>query len=122
VRLPSLEARTCEKKLLEVIQTKVEWKHKIMMKHDEEMLNLQLELDMLKSILEGERLSDIVAEKRASHLSNELKVAKEKCLLICSRCEDVKNELKHAKSIMEALEFQQCLSISQTDELRDSNN
>jgi exonuclease VII large subunit len=86
------------------------------------MLNLQLELDILKSILERERLSDSVAEKRASHPSNELKVANEKCLLICNQCEDVKNELKHAKPIIEALESQQCLSISQTDELRDSNN
>jgi kinesin family member 15 len=75
--LPSSKAQTCKANLLEAIQSKAERKHEIMMKHDEEMMNLQLELDILKSILEGGRLSASVAEKRALHLSNELTVANE---------------------------------------------
>ncbi|KAL5984870.1 hypothetical protein ACLOJK_041828 [Asimina triloba] len=85
-----------------------EWKHEIMMKHDEEMMNLQLELDILKSILEEERSSRGKIEERASHLSQQYGV--------------MKNELENAKSVIEALESQQCISINEMEGLRDSNN
>ncbi|XP_058069283.1 kinesin-like protein KIN-12D [Magnolia sinica] len=107
-RFPSAEAQKCDTHLLETVQKKEEWDHEIMMKHDEEIMNLQLELDILKSILEEERSSHSEAEERA--------------LCLSKQCDHVKNELKNAKSVIEALESQQCLSINDMEELRDSNN
>ena len=78
---------------------KVEGTTEYLMNHAEEILNLQLELDILKTIL-GE-------EERAIHANHELKVANEAVLLVNQHNEDLKNELKHARSFIEA-----CIGIS----------
>ncbi|XP_020525578.1 kinesin-like protein KIN-12F isoform X2 [Amborella trichopoda] len=74
--------------------------NKVSRKYSEELLNLQLELNWVKGILEEERLSRACVEERASHLSN---------------------ELKDAKSLAEALESQDILSINELEDLREAN-
>ncbi|XP_077215305.1 phragmoplast orienting kinesin 2 isoform X2 [Tasmannia lanceolata] len=92
------------------------------MKHAEEIMNLQLELDILKSMLEEERLSRGEAEEKALYVNNNLKIANERCLQISKQYEHAVNQLKEAKSVIEALESQQILSINELEELRESIN
>ncbi|XP_048337159.2 kinesin-like protein KIN-12D isoform X1 [Ziziphus jujuba] len=105
------------------VQTKeIERKHEAMMiKNAEENLNLQLELDILKMILKEERSSSGKMEERLMCLNRDLEQAKEEILLISKQYEDAKSELKAAKSVIEAIESQQILSINEMEELRSSN-
>ncbi|XP_020273285.1 kinesin-like protein KIN-12F isoform X2 [Asparagus officinalis] len=86
--------------------------------HAEEILNLQLELDILKTILGEEKSTRVEMEKRALELENELKEAKQSILLH----ERKEIELNDAKSVIEALESQHILSINELEELKESNN
>lgn len=52
------------------------------MKHAEEVLNLQLELDILKEILKEEKSSRFEVEERAIHVNNELKMANKRVVQI----------------------------------------
>ncbi|XP_059645790.1 kinesin-like protein KIN-12F, partial [Cornus florida] len=109
--------------LVAVEKQKGEAKHETLMKHSEEVINLQLELDILKIILKEERSSRGDAEQmRTRYLDRDLELTKEKVLLLTKQCEDVKEELKEAKSVIEALESQQVLSINETEDLRNSNS
>ncbi|XP_027112402.1 kinesin-like protein KIN-12D isoform X1 [Coffea arabica] len=87
----------------------------------EEVLDLQLELDILKVILKEERSYRQQAETRAQSLNRDLSLSKEKVLLITKQCDAVEEELKEAKSIIEALESQQILVINELEELRNAN-
>lgn len=87
-------------------------------KHDEDILKLQLELDIVKSILEEERASRGELEERALRDAD---LANEKYLQISKQCEHAQNELKDARSVIEALESQQFLSFSEMEEIRESN-
>ncbi|KAF8406359.1 hypothetical protein HHK36_008446 [Tetracentron sinense] len=109
--------------LLDGVQKeKAEWKHETLIKHTEEIMNLQLELDILKIILKEERSSQGQIEERVLCLNRDLELAKEKCLLICKQWEDAKDELKDARSVIEALESQQFITINELEDLRDSNS
>ncbi|KAI9181658.1 hypothetical protein LWI28_017227 [Acer negundo] len=91
------------------------------MKHDEEIMHLQLELDILKIIIKEERSSRAEVEGRETCFSRDLELANDQLLLLKKQYEDVNIELKEAKSVIEALEAQQILSINEMEDLRKSN-
>ncbi|XP_022148525.1 kinesin-like protein KIN-12D isoform X2 [Momordica charantia] len=90
-------------------------------KHDEEIVNLHMELDVLKVILKEGMLSHREVDDRAICLNNDLQLTTKDLLHMTERCEAVSRELEEAKSIIEALESQQILSINEIEELRNSN-
>ncbi|KAG6471084.1 hypothetical protein ZIOFF_072181 [Zingiber officinale] len=75
----------------------------------EETLNLHLEIDILKTIL---------AEERANHADNELKSANATVLLLRKGHEDIKDELKDSRSIIELHESEHLLLIKEMEEVR----
>ncbi|XP_068655925.1 kinesin-like protein KIN-12D isoform X2 [Aristolochia californica] len=91
-----------------VIHQDEEWKNEVNMKHAEEITNLQLELDILKVILDEERSFRHEVEERSVQLHKDLEVKK--------------NELIDAKCVIEALESQQILSSNELEEVRDTNS
>lgn len=93
-----------------------------MTKNAEEIVNLQLELDILKIILKEERLSCEKMEDKAICLNSELERVKEELFFISKHYEDAQTELKEAKSVIEAIESQQILSINEMEDLRNCNN
>ncbi|CAL5333677.1 unnamed protein product [Camellia sinensis] len=115
-----LEAPSLDDQSLE--ETVQETKHDNWMQHTEEVMNLQLEVDILKIILKEERSSSAEIQTRELCLHRDLDTAKEKLLLTTRQCEDVKEELKEAKSVIEALESQQILSINEMEDIRNSNS
>ncbi|KAI3755534.1 hypothetical protein L1987_55337 [Smallanthus sonchifolius] len=76
-------------------------------KYTEEVINLQLKVDTLEMILKEESSSRGEIE--------------EKYFLIRRQYKDLKDELEEAKSVIEALETQQLISINELEDLRDSN-
>ncbi|XP_010255107.1 PREDICTED: kinesin-like protein KIN-12D isoform X2 [Nelumbo nucifera] len=117
------EAQLFEAQLLKAVQKeKIDWEQQTLMKHTEEIMNLQLELDILKIILQEERSLHGEVEKRTLCLNRDLEIEKERSLQIIKQYEDVKNELKDARNVIEALESQQILSINELGDLRVSNS
>jgi kinesin family protein 15 len=110
--------------MLKAVQNEnLEEKHEsLIIKHAEEMVNLQLELDILKIIIKEERSSCHEMEERALCLNRDLQLANEKLSLISQQCEEAKCELKEAKSVTEALESQQILSINEMEDLRNTSS
>lgn len=92
-----------------------------MMKHAQEVMDLQLELDILKNILTEERSSRGCLEEKELCLMKDLETADRKVSLLTKQYEDAKEELREAKSVIDALENQQLLSISEMEDLRNSN-
>ncbi|CAL1372500.1 unnamed protein product [Linum trigynum] len=90
--------------------------------HAEEILHLQLELDILKIIFVEERSSKEEAEVKARTFSAELEVAKESFLVLNKQFHDVAHVLKETKLVLEALESDQMLAISDIEKLREDNN
>ncbi|XP_009785936.1 kinesin-like protein KIN-12D [Nicotiana sylvestris] len=93
-----------------------------MMKKIEEIMDLQLELDILKVIVQEERLHRNELEQSAQSMMQDLESSKEQLLLVTKKCEDVQAELREAKSIIEALESQHLLAITEVEDLRNSNS
>ncbi|KAD4179211.1 hypothetical protein E3N88_27802 [Mikania micrantha] len=77
-------------------------------KYIEEVINLQLKVDILEMILQEESLSHGEIEQ--------------KYFLLRRQYKDLKDDLEEAKSVIEALETQQLISINELEDLRDSNN
>ncbi|KAK6241009.1 hypothetical protein SCA6_006398 [Theobroma cacao] len=92
------------------------------MKNAEQIMDLQLELDILKIILQEEKTTHDEVEERAKCLARDLEIAQGKLLLLSKQVEDANGELKEAKSVIEALESQQILSINEMEDLRKSNS
>ncbi|XVF45199.1 hypothetical protein PTKIN_Ptkin02bG0185700 [Pterospermum kingtungense] len=92
------------------------------MTNAEQIMDLQLELDILKIILQEEKTSHSEVEERAKCLTSDLEMAKEKLLLLSKHVEDTNSELNEAKSVIEALESQQFLSINEMEDLGKSNS
>ncbi|XP_022947427.1 kinesin-like protein KIN-12D [Cucurbita moschata] len=90
-------------------------------KHDEEILNLKMELDVLKIILNEVMLSHREVDDRVVCLNNDLQLAEKDLQHMSEQCEAVNRESEEAKSIIEALESQQVLSINEIEELRNNN-
>ncbi|KAI4376005.1 hypothetical protein MLD38_013807 [Melastoma candidum] len=85
-------------------------------------IDLELELDIFRIMVEEERTSRFELEKRLMSLNDDLKVTSEKFLSTTTLYNDATQELSEAKSIIDALESQQVLSISEVDDLQRSNN
>lgn len=93
-----------------------------MLKHTEDILNLQLELDIIKIILREERTFRGILEEQTTCLNRDFQMAKDKLLLTSKQLEDAQDELKETKSVIEALESQQILSIKEIEEMRNKNS
>ncbi|VAI27872.1 unnamed protein product [Triticum turgidum subsp. durum] len=91
------------------------------MDNTEDILNLQLELDILKAILAEERTVRGEVEERTTTLSDELKAANLRILQACKQSDAIESELNDARSVIEALESQQILLINELDELKKNN-
>ncbi|EEE53520.1 hypothetical protein OsJ_36705 [Oryza sativa Japonica Group] len=87
----------------------------------DDILNLQLELDIIKTILAEERTTRAEVEKRITCLDDELKAANIHILQTCRQSETMQRELSDARSVIEALESQQIMLINELDELKESN-
>ncbi|CAI9764401.1 unnamed protein product [Fraxinus pennsylvanica] len=92
------------------------------MTHKEDIVGLQLELDILKIILKEEKSNSFKAEEMAQSLNRELQSSKEIIMSITQNCEDVQEELKKAKFLIEVLESQQFLMMNEIEELRNSDS
>ncbi|KAK1358771.1 kinesin-like protein KIN-12D [Heracleum sosnowskyi] len=105
----------------ESVQQKDEEILEALMKQAQEVTDLQLELDILKIILKEERSSRGDLEEKELCLIKDLEMADRKASLLTKQYEDAKEELREAKSVIDALENQQLLSISEMEDLRNSN-
>ncbi|GAV81504.1 Kinesin domain-containing protein/Kinesin-relat_1 domain-containing protein [Cephalotus follicularis] len=92
------------------------------MKHAEEFMDWQLELDILKIILKEERSSRGEIEERAMQLERDLEVTKENLMLLREQCKGTDGELKEAKSVIEALESQHILLINEIEDQKRTNS
>ncbi|KAL9327432.1 hypothetical protein ACSQ67_008077 [Phaseolus vulgaris] len=93
-----------------------------MLKHTDDVINLQLELDIMKVILKEERTFRGILEEQTKCLSQDFFMAKDSLKETSRQLEDANDELKEAKSVIEALESQEILSIKEIDEIRNKNN
>ncbi|XP_021851306.2 kinesin-like protein KIN-12D [Spinacia oleracea] len=91
-------------------------------RHAEEIVNLELELDILKIILKEERVLRGKVEETAFSLTRDVQLAEEKLLLMRKQWEGAKEDLNEAKSVIEALESQQLLSISEIEDYKICNS
>ncbi|XVF67637.1 hypothetical protein PTKIN_Ptkin10aG0137300 [Pterospermum kingtungense] len=89
-----------------------------LMNNVEQITNLQLEVDILKIILQEEKASHAEVEERTKCLTRDLDMTKGNLLLLNKQVEDANGEIKEAKSVIEALESQQLLSINEMEDLR----
>ncbi|KAJ1266076.1 hypothetical protein BS78_08G123300 [Paspalum vaginatum] len=87
----------------------------------EELLSLQLELDILKTILVDERKACAKVVEKSAGLGDELQAANIRILQVCKRSEAMERELDDSRSIIEALESQQIILINELDELKKNN-
>ncbi|XP_017256133.1 kinesin-like protein KIN-12D [Daucus carota subsp. sativus] len=117
----NLERPWVEEQESESVQHKDEEMHAALMKHAQDVMDLQLELDILKIILKEERSSCVELEQKELCLIKDLETADRKASLLTKQYEDAKEELREAKSVIDALENQQLLSISEMEDLRNSN-
>jgi len=88
----------------------------------EEILNLVLELDILKIMLKEERLSRGKMEEMIASLIQDAELAEERLLFVSLQFDSAKRDLKEAKSVIEALESQQLLSINEIEDLKNYND
>uniref|UniRef100_A0A0D9Y105 Kinesin motor domain-containing protein n=1 Tax=Leersia perrieri TaxID=77586 RepID=A0A0D9Y105_9ORYZ len=95
--------------------------HEGFMINTDDVLNLQLELDIIKTILAEERTARAEVEKRTTCLDDELKAANIRILQTHRQSETMQSELSDARSVIEALESQQIMLINELDELKESN-
>ncbi|PIN14199.1 Kinesin-like protein [Handroanthus impetiginosus] len=90
-------------------------------KHAEDVLDLQLELDIFKIILQEERSHHAETKEMSKSLSRELQLSRENVISVTKEYEKVQEELNDLKLVIEALESQQIQAISEIEDLRNSN-
>ncbi|KAF0888925.1 hypothetical protein E2562_020147 [Oryza meyeriana var. granulata] len=95
--------------------------HEGLMINRDDILNLQLELDIIKTILAEERTVHAEVERRTTCLGDELKAANIRILQTCRHSETMQSKLSEARSVIEALESQQLMLINELDELKEIN-
>ncbi|XP_039039829.1 kinesin-like protein KIN-12D [Hibiscus syriacus] len=88
----------------------------------EQIMDLQLELDILKIILQEEKTSHAAIEEREISLTRDLEMANDKLMMLNKQIEDTNGELEEAKSVIAALESQQIFSINEMEDLRKSKS
>ncbi|KAH0926931.1 hypothetical protein HID58_019187 [Brassica napus] len=86
--------------------------------HVEEIIKLQLDLDVLKIILDEERTLRVDTEAQAVRLKLNMGELKDQLLMISKQQENVNSELRETKSVVEALESQNNTLIQEAVELR----
>ncbi|XP_054777208.1 kinesin-like protein KIN-12D isoform X2 [Prosopis cineraria] len=91
-------------------------------KHTEDILNLHLELDILKIILKEERCLRGLMDEQTTCLNKSLEMAKGEILQTRKQLEEAKGELKETKSVIEALESQQILSFDEMEDIKNKNS
>ncbi|CAL9042921.1 unnamed protein product [Musa banksii] len=106
----------------QVCEKRIECSDEHVMKHKEEILNLQLELDILKIILAEEKSSRTEVEESANYTNNELKSANRRVLYMSKQYEDIKNELKDARSIIERLKSENILLVNEMEDAKKKSN
>ncbi|KAG8368314.1 hypothetical protein BUALT_Bualt15G0032700 [Buddleja alternifolia] len=92
-----------------------------LVKHAEDIMDLQLELDILKIILQEERSYRAETEEIVKSVNEELQLSKEKVRTVTKEYEKAREELEKATLVIEALESQQILSINEIEDLRNCN-
>ncbi|XP_039802585.1 kinesin-like protein KIN-12F isoform X4 [Panicum virgatum] len=90
------------------------------LKRMDEQLNLQLELDVIKTILVEERTSRAEVEEKIACLGDELQSANVHFLQACKRNEALARELNGSGFVIEALESQEIMLINELDELKNN--
>ncbi|KAL7118896.1 hypothetical protein ACP275_02G029800 [Erythranthe tilingii] len=90
-------------------------------KSAENIMDLQLELDILKIILQEERLHHAEAEEMAKSVNREFQLSKETVASVTKEYDEVQEELKNVKLVFEALESQQIQLINEIENLKNSN-
>ncbi|CAH9125833.1 unnamed protein product [Cuscuta epithymum] len=95
---------------------------KMVLSLSEKIIDLQLELDISKVLLQEEKSSQNEVQERALSWKSDLELSKNHILLVRKQYKDVQEELEEAKSIIEALESQQIEAINELEDLRNSNN
>ncbi|KAI3509543.1 hypothetical protein L1887_24905 [Cichorium endivia] len=111
IKEPILEAHTIENK------------HEVLPKNtEEEVINLQMEVEILKIILKEEQSIHQEIEEKALCSSSNLKLTEEKLLLTTKQYENLQEQLQEAKSVIQALEIQNLVSINEIEDLKNSNN
>ncbi|RWW76189.1 hypothetical protein BHE74_00015755 [Ensete ventricosum] len=85
-------------------------------------LNCLLELDILKIILAEEKSSRTEVEERANYTNNELKSANRRVLYTNKQYEDIKNELKDARSIIEKLKLENIVLVNEMKDAKKKSN
>nr|GFC92984.1 kinesin-like protein KIN-12D [Tanacetum cinerariifolium] len=91
-------------------------------KYIENIIDLQLKVDILETILKEESSAHGEIEEKALCLSRDLKSTEEKYLLLTNKYNGLNNEIEEAKSVIEALETQQVMSINELEDLRNCSN
>ncbi|CAN1307267.1 Kinesin-like protein KIN-12D [Linum perenne] len=88
----------------------------------EEVLHLQLELDIMKIMFAEERSSKEEAIENSRSLTRALDLAKENLLVLTEQYDDVSQELKETKLVVEALESDQIRAMTEIEDLRKNNS
>ncbi|VVA94014.1 unnamed protein product [Arabis nemorensis] len=86
--------------------------------HVEEIIKLQLDLDVLKIILDEERTLRGDMEAQAVRLKLDIGELKDQLLMMSKEQENVNSELAETKSVVKALESQNIILIQEAEELR----
>ncbi|KAK7319825.1 hypothetical protein RJT34_04553 [Clitoria ternatea] len=94
----------------------------LMAKQADDILNLHLELDIIKIILKEERTSRGMLEEKKQCLNQDFLMAKDKLMLTSKQLDDANDELNEAKSVLEALESHHVLSIKEIEEMKNKNS
>ncbi|CAA0807566.1 Phragmoplast orienting kinesin 2 [Striga hermonthica] len=87
----------------------------------EDIMDLQLELDIVKIILHEQRSSHTEAEAIAKSLNRELHLSKQMVISVSKDYERVQEELTNAKLVIEALESQQLQLMNEIEDIKSSN-
>lgn len=86
--------------------------------HVEEIIKLQLDLDVLKIILDEERTLRGDTEAHAVSLKLNIGELKDQLIMMSKQQENVNSELRETKSVVEALESQNSILIQEAQEFR----
>ncbi|XP_047340595.1 kinesin-like protein KIN-12D isoform X2 [Impatiens glandulifera] len=123
IKEPIIEAKCPDSQYLKEVgnNDRMMW-HETIAQHSEELVDLQLELDILKIVLREERSSYVEMEEKEKDFHRDLELVNRKLLLMTEQYENVKAEHKDATTVIEALESQQLLSIHEIEDLRNKNN
>ncbi|XP_063940461.1 kinesin-like protein KIN-12D [Daucus carota subsp. sativus] len=118
----NLKATSFNEQLFEAVQQENEEMHKILSSQTQEVVDLQLESDILKIMLQEERSLRRDQENKALCLDRNLELAEEKAAQLINQYENIKDELRVAKSLIEDLESQKLASSREMEDLWNSSN